>query len=474
MTATPLLDETELVTDASTEAATPETLAPATARNVTKFAVLSLIGLALFLLPIPTGDGAFNIPLGLAITWLEGTVFAAAPFDVAQWLLIAVVTVSALGSLAVTLSGRTPRHELVARAFKTSPLYVASRVLGAVVGWMIVTGWGPDFIVSDFTGGVMMGITGHLVALFLFLGFAIPLLTDFGVMEFIGTLVSKVVRRLFTLPGRASVDLVASWFGSSLAAVLLTRGQHEKNHYTGREAAVICTNFAFVSIPFSLFVASAIGIEGHFVPWYLLISAVALVLAVITPRMWPLKSLPDTYLDGKAHIAPEETVPAGHSAASWGVRLAASRAASTKAGDVVSAGVRNYLDIYLDLIPLILGWGVLALAIFEFTPIFQTISTPMGWYLSLFGVEGAMEFAPATLIGFLDMFLPAVLLPEAALSTQLVLGALSIVQIIYLTETGISILKSKMPISLPKLFAVFMIRTLIAIPLLVLGVHLIF
>jgi len=451
-----------------------------TPRNVTTFAVVSALGLALFLLPIPTGDGAFTIPLGLAIGWLESSVFAAAPFDVAQWLLVAIISVSALGSLVVAVSRRTPRNHYLARAFTTQPLYLASRLFAAAAIWMIVTGWGPELLVSDVTGGVMLGITGHLVAVFVFLGFAIPLLTDFGVMEFIGALVFRVVRRLFTLPGRASVDLVASWFGSSLAAVLLTRDQHEKNHYTGREAAVICTNFAFVSIPFSLFVASAIGIEGHFVPWYLLICAVALVLAVVTPRMWPLKSVPDTYLDSTApeavRGATAEVVPAGHNAATWGLRLAPARAASTRPRDVVRSGLRAYVDIYLDLIPLILGWGVLALAVFEFTPVFQWISTPMGWYLSLFGVEGAMTYAPATLIGFLDMFLPAVLLggAETALTTQLMLGALSIVQIIYLTETGISILKSRIPISLGKLFAVFMIRTLIAIPLLALGVHLVF
>jgi hypothetical protein len=87
-----------------------------------------------------------------------------------------------------------------------------------------------------------------------------------------------------------------------------------------------------------------------------------------------------------------------------------------------------------------------------------------------------MQFAPATLLGFLDMYLPAILLTDAAglVRTQLIIGALSIVQIIYMTETGISILKSKMPLNIGKLFAVFMIRTLIAIPLLTLLVNLFF
>ena len=100
----------------------------------------------------------------------------------------------------------------------------------------------------------------------------------------------------------------------------------------------------------------------------------------------------------------------------------------------------------------------------------------MGWFLQLFGIQGAMEFAPATLIGFLDMYLPAILLADAGdyLHTQLILGALSIVQIIYMTETGISILKSKMPLNFWKLFALFLIRTVIAIPILTLLIRIFF
>jgi len=342
---------------------------------------------------------------------------------------------------------------------------------------MIFLEVGPEFISSPWTGGVMLGIAGHLVAVFVFLGFAIPILTDFGVMEYTGVLVSRVVRKLFTLPGRSSVDLVASWLGSSVASVILTRRQHEKGYYTGREAAVICTNFAFVSLPFSFVVANAIGIESHFVAWYLIICAVSIILAMITPRIWPLRSLSDRYIDGRpSDVTSDEAIPAGMSASRWGLRLATARASRTTMRDVGAAGLRTYVDIYSDLIPIILAWGTIALAIFEFTPIFQFISQPMGWYMQLFNIPGAMEFAPATLIGFLDMYLPAILLADATdmLRTQLIIGALSIVQIIYMTETGISILKSKMPLNIGKLFAVFMIRTLIAIPILTLLVNIFF
>jgi len=285
-------------------------------------------------------------------------------------------------------------------------------------------------------------------------------------MEFIGALVSKVVRTLFTLPGRAAVDLVASWFGSSVAGVILTRDQHEKGQYTGREAAVIATNFAFVSLPFSFVIANTIGIENHFLAWYGIICVVAIIMAIITPRLWPLRGLTNSRLRENPAATKEEQIPAGTTRVRHGFEQGIARAESSSFRDVAKTGLRTYVDIYADLIPVILAWGTLSLAIFEFTGIFQFISQPMGWYMNLFAIEGAAEFAPAALIGFLDMFLPALLIGEAALATQLIIGGLAIVQIIYLTETGVTILKSRIPLNFGKLAAVFLIRTLIAIPLL--------
>jgi len=443
-------------------------LHPSRNKSIAKFIGFSALGLFLFLAPIPTGNGAFNIPLGVAISWLEANVLQRGEINFSIMLLLAVTTISALGSALAAVTNLGKNNTWLKRAFKTSPVYLVSRVLAAAFAWMIFTGFGPEFIVNDFTGGVMLGIAAHLIAVFIFLGFAIPILTDFGVMEFVGALVSRVVRRLFTLPGRAAVDLVASWFGSSVAGVILTRDQHEKGHYSGREAAVIATNFAFVSLPFSFVIANTIGIENHFLAWYLIICVVAIVLAIVTPRIWPLRSLADTHLRRSSVATTEETIPAGTSRLRHGFEQGVARAEKSTLRDVATTGLRTYVDIYADLIPVILAWGTLSLAIFEFTPVFQFISQPMGWYMALFGIEGAAQFAPAALIGFLDMFLPAILVaePYAALSTQLIIGGLAIVQIIYMTETGVTILKSRIPLNIGKLFAIFMIRTLIAIPLL--------
>jgi nucleoside recognition membrane protein YjiH len=260
---------------------------------------------------------------------------------------------------------------------------------------------------------------------------------------------------------------MASWFGSSATAVIISRGQLERGYYTRREAAAICVNFSVVSVPFSYVVASTIGIEGFFVPWYLIIAATCFVLAVILPRIWPLRGLADTYLEDVGKQIQEET-PEGSSSLKYAIKMATERAGKTNVKDAAKSGFRVYLDVFMDLFPVIVAWGTIGLIIEAYTPIFRWISWPFGQYMVLLGVPEAASYASATVVGFIDMFIPAFLIGEAPLATQFIIGALSIVQIIYMAETGVLIAKSKIPLNVPKLFILFVMRTIIALPIIVL------
>ena len=451
-----------------------------------KFIVFSLIGAFLFLAPIPDGEGAFNIPLGIIISWLNG-VFGGISFgeyapdttagnwDFRYMLALVAITASFLLTLIAYLF--KPKFIMdnpkVKEVFYSSPIYFISKAVAVAVIWMLFLNVGPAFVIASWTGDVMIGLVAGLMTIFLVLGPAIPFLTDFGLMEFIGVLIRKVVRALFTLPGRASIDLMASWFGSSAAGVIITRDQHAQGFYTGREAAVVAVNFALVSVPFSFVIADLVGVEQHFWAFYGIIALTCIILAIVMPRIWPLRNLKDEYLaDVGKQI--EEEAPANISTGTYALQLASKRAGQTTAGDVVKTGLNSYLNIFMDLIPIILAWGTIAIVLVETTPIFDWISLPMAHYLNLLGVAGAFDVAPATLVGFVDMYIPGLLVGGAPAATRFIIGALSIVQIIYLAETGALIIKSKIPLGIGKLFIIFMMRTIIALPILVLLTNLFF
>ena len=452
-----------------------------------KFIIGALLGAFLFLAPIPTGAGTFNIPLGLVIDWLNVEVLNAGEglSDIRIWLAYSFIIVSFVATVVayVFKPAFIMNNPKLKEVLLTSPLYAVTRLIafivmtmvifdvtgGPVVWWMEGTPTFAQVIIDPWDGGGLMvfELISGLTTIFLVLAFAIPILTDFGLMEFIGVLIKRFVNKLFKLPGRASVDLAASWFGSSAVSVIITRDQHEKGFYTGREAATICANFAFVSLPFSLVVASHMGLESHFALWYLMICIVCVILGVITPRLWPLKSLPDTYAEG-VEKAIDEDLEGNETRFQKATRLASERAEKTTASDVVVGGLNAWLTSFLDLFPVVVGWGTVALVLNNITPVLEIISLPMGLLLELFNVPGGADWAHITLIGFIDMFLPAVFLGTSApFETRFILGALSIVQIIYMAETGVLILKSKMPLGFGKLVVIFLIRTLLGLPIIV-------
>src|SRR5690625_5438610 len=66
---------------------------------------------------------------------------------------------------------------------------------------------GTEAIYSEDTGNLILGDLLHtLFAVFLFAGLFLPLLMDFGLLDFFGTLMTKIMRPLFKLPGRRSEE----------------------------------------------------------------------------------------------------------------------------------------------------------------------------------------------------------------------------------------------------------------------------
>ena len=225
-----------------------------------KFAGCSLFGLMMFLCPLGGGEG-FNTPLSVLTEMLDKWIGANLP-----WLLTCLVVTAAVlaaGGLFVKPASLR-QHKWLADLVHVSKVYLVTRLGAAAVALGVFFGVGPDWIVGPDVGGSMMGLGQTLIALAITLSFILPFLTDCGIMEFIGILLKPLVRPLFRVPGRASVDLIASWLSSSNTAVLITAGQYNGGFYSRREAACIMTNFSLVSIPFCLVVAETLQVADHF------------------------------------------------------------------------------------------------------------------------------------------------------------------------------------------------------------------
>ena len=435
-----------------------------------KFIIPSIIGALLFLCPI-SYNGEVTIGVGILASFLL-TTFG----DVIPAFIVILLGFSAIASLAATaLKPAFVRNSPFLRAtFINGPFGLIVRVLAFAFGIMAYYEIGPEAIASRNTGGVVLyDLAPVLLTWFLFAGILLPLLVEFGLMEFVGALLNKFMRPVFTLPGRSSIDAMASWMGAAPVGVLVTMKQYDEGNYTEREASVIATTFSIASVAFSLVVANVVGIGHLFLPFYLAVSVACLVAAVIMPRIPPLSRKKDEYYAPVGKQI-DDTIPEGASLFKWGfdeARRKANGAASPK--KLAQVGIETVLDIWLALIPLVMALGTVALMVAEYTPLFKIISYPLIPVLTLLGLPEAAEAAPTFLVGFADMFLPAVLGSgiESEL-TRFVLAGVSLTQIIYMSEIGILILRSNIPVKFWELAVIFILRTIITLPILVLFGHL--
>lgn len=437
-----------------------------------KFIIPSLFGLFLFLVPVPF-DGKWTIGVGILAESAQAVFNSYLPQFMTAVLLLSVV-LSLVGSIMKPAWITSSRF--LNDLFNVTGFWIAMRLIGSIFAIMTLNQLGPEFIWSDFTGGtVLYSLVPVLTTWFLFAGLLMPLLLNFGLMEYIGTVVRKIMRPLFKLPGRSSIDAIASWMGSGTVGVLITTKQYEEGYYTKREAAVIATNFSVASIAFSLVVISFIGLDHLFVPFYLTVVVAGLVAAIVCPRIPPLSRKEETYYEPVGKQISED-VPEGISRSQWAYDLAVGKAREVKsAKKVIVSGFQNVLDIWFGLIPLVMALGTIALILAEFTPVFDYLAYPLVPVLQLLQLPEAQAAAPAMLVGFADMFLPAVV--GASIESELtrfVIAAVSLTQLIYMSEVGILLLKSKIPLNLLDLAIIFIQRTIITLPIIVVIAHVFF
>ena len=104
--------------------------------------------------------------------------------------------------------------------------------------------------------------------------------------------------------------------------------------------------------------------------------------------------------------------------------------------------------------------------------LFTWLGAPFVGLLGAMGIPDAGIASEALFIGFADMLLPAVIVEGAAEMTRFVIGALSITQLIYMSEVGGLLLASSIPVKFHHLVAIFLLRTAITLPVIVGLAHL--
>ncbi len=441
-----------------------------------KFLIPSLLGIVLFMFPI-TSNGEVTIPIAVFSNAIQK--FLA---DQMAAILLTLVSLSFFGAVIVKIGKRIWKdlkiwkNSFVGSLFDVTPIWFIARGVAFVFVVLTYSEIGTEAIYSADTGGlVFYDLLPILFTIFFLAGLFLPLLLNFGLLEFTGTLLIKVMRPVFGLPGRSAVDAIASWLGDGTIGVLLTSKQYEEGFYTEKEACVIGTNFSLVSITFSLVVINTVGLSHLFIPFYLTITFACIVAAIIIPKIPPLSRKKNLLVDGSKPNQNED-IPKDMTGVSYGLSLALDKVKDTKVAKTIFVdGARNVLDMWISVIPIVMAIGTAALILAEYTPIFRILGLPFVPILSLLQIPDAAAASQTLFAGFADMLLPSVMIANVSSDlTRFVVAAVSVSQLIYLSEVGALLLASKIPVKLSELFIIFIERTLITLPIIALIAHLIF
>ena len=437
------------------------------------FIIPSLIGVLLFIIPIKFND-EITIPIALMSKFLANLLG-----NTLTTIITIIICLSAIFSiLAKTVKPKfILDNEFLNTLFNISPLWFITRILGAIFCIFVLFNIGPSHIINESTGTfVLNDLLTILFTIFFFAGLFLPLLLNFGLLEFFGSILVKVMRPIFTLPGRSSIDCITSWLGDGTLGIMLTSKQYEEGFYSKREAAIISTTFSAVSITFSLIVIDTVGLSNYFIPFYLTVSLSGIVAAVILPRIYPLKNIPNTYYNNQ-NKKDDETIPEGYTPLSFGYKKALDKANNSPSIKIfLLEGIKNVLDMWFGVLPIVMGLATIALIVAEYTHIFEILGLPFIPYLNLLQVPEAVAASQTLVVGFADMLLPSVLAANTITNdmTKFIVACTSVSQLIYMSEVGGVLLGSKIPVSFKQLVILFIERTIITLPVIVLIANLLF
>ncbi len=443
---------------------------PISALGLAKFILPSLVGIFIFLTPV-TVDGNSTIVMGVIMG------FVRAPFE-------AILLDILVGFVCVTVVGagyflvRKPDWEdskpLLFAMFDTTPGWFLMRLLGAFIGLMVYFEAGPAVVLAADTGGIVFAVIGPgLFFTVLVACLFLPFLTDFGFLEFTGTLLRRPFEKLFTLPGRAAIDATSSLVVAASVGLLITLKQYDDGRYTAREAASVATNFSIVSLPFSLVIAATAKLDHMFFTWYLTVIGACLISAAIMVRLKPLRMIADTYyapVGKQIHEEREGDV----SLFNWAISQAVKRAENApNIPNLFLGGAIAGLTTLAKVIGPSLAIATITSVLVFHTSVFDIIAWPVYVVLDWMALPEARLVAPGLLVGFLEQFTPAVVASGIEDERmRFILAGLSVSQLIYMSEVGVLILRSHLPLSLIDLLKIFALRTVILFPIFLIAGHL--
>lgn len=437
-------------------------------QGLLKGAIFTAIAILIFFVPV-SFNGKTDMVFGIFYNFFADTLG-----DIGLWMI--TLLIAGTGVLSVYgryLAKSGPIHEYFKEDSIVHPLlYLLGGFFALAFTLDKTTPLNfPELIVGSATGGTIInGIAVDVFWIIVVSGVCMPFLLNYGFIDFIGSLMEPLMRPIWKVPGRAAVNAIASFVSSSSVGVLITSKLYRQGVYTVKEAVLVVTGFSAVSVGFAYMVIQTAGLEADFLKVYFSSLFLTMVVSAIIARIPPFNKKPDVYLDGRPQTAEDLQTKShtGENVVKTGIDRMAKKAYTSNPLPVeIVSSLKDGLEVIPKVLSLLAAVGTSSLIIAEKTPFFTYLGKAFEPLLRLLQVPNVKEIAPSFPVGIAEMFLPVLLIKNNVdmihPGARYIVVAVSIVQIIFFSETVVVMMATKLPLKLRELIIVFIERTILGI-----------
>lgn len=427
------------------------------------FGVLSFFGIIVFFVPILKGQ----IPLLFLINAVKS-----------RWADASQVIVLFFGFtlLVSVLLGRGAKVKFFRRRHEKDHLIeIIFYFLVFLFELIIFLDIDCSFLRDENIREEVFGVAYSVMITIIISGSLVVFIIKSGIVEFLSYLIEPLMQKLFCLPGSAAIDCLSSFVSSASVGIYITSGFYEDSRYTEREACTVATCFSVMSLGFMFVLTEMAGIPQLAIPVIVTSFIVMVMLAIICVRIPPLSEKREIYFNGKYK---EEKCEKENISIKKRFLFSLTEA-EKRAGLFQIKYIFNYfLDSVLfaqKTVATLIPPMVIVMGVARYTELFDWLGKIVVPVLKIMQLPNASQIAPATIIGIAEVTLPVISLIGIEIETKSIffIVVLSIVQVIYFSESANAILSSSIPLKAIELIKIFFVRTLIAFPIVAIATHLV-
>lgn len=227
-----------------------------------------------------------------------------------------------------------------------------------------------------------------------------------------------------------------------------------------KEAAIIVTGFSTVSVTFMIVVAKALDLMSIWSVYFWTSFIITFAVTAITVRIWPIRNMSNEYYQGVKREKDAYDKPLLKTAWKEAMKAAASAPSIV---ENVKQNLKDGVLMTMSILPSIMSIGLIGLVLVEYTPVFDWLAYLFYPFTAILGLPEAMLTAKATSVGIVEMFLPSMVVTEAALMTKFIIGVVSVSGIIFFSALVPCILSTDIPITIRQMVIIWFERTVLAL-----------